>query len=220
MLRPGPDIVAELARAVEAWDADRDGPGPNVALVGAEPFSHPELPAIVFAATEAGTARIRLRTGGEALQVRENAGGVIHAGVRQVEIVALAAGAHDALCGRPDAFAAVAAGVDAYLAAAKMQHATVALTARIPVCRHNLEHLPDAVAALSQLGASEVVLDLSPAAAASVGAAGWVASACDTGVVNGTWVSVLAPSRIAGVPELHFVAVAAPSSTDEHEIAP
>ncbi len=211
--RPGGDVIAEALAVVESWDRSAFGPGPNLSFVDAEPFSHPELPGVVFATAEAGASRIRLRTGGEALSAPENAEGVLHAGIRHVEIVLLAGGQeHDALAGRSGAFEALSKGAGALVEAARTHGTVIALTGRVPVCRHNLEHASSAVAALASLGASAVVLDVSEGAAASVDAASWLASACDTGIVNGTWVSVASTRTIPGVHELHWVAVSSSST--------
>jgi hypothetical protein len=211
--RPAADVIAEALEAIESWDHATLGPGPNIVFAGAEPFSHPELPSVIFAAAEAGASRISLRTSGEALSLAENAAGVIHAGVRHVEVVLLGDGDHHQLVtGRPGSFAAISQGVRALADAAREQHVSVAVSGRVPVCRHNLEHVPAAVAALSELGASEVVLEVGVAAASSAEGGRWLASACDTGVVNGTWVSVSSSKPSPQVPSLHLVGVTTTSA--------
>ncbi len=210
--RSSAQVVADLRVAAAEWDGEACGPGPNIALAGGEPFAHPELPAIVFAATEAHVERLRLRTGAEALSVAENAAGVLHAGVRHLEVVVLAdAAAHDELTARPGAFAAAASGVSAFATAARDRVVPVAVAGRVPVCRHNLAHVPAAVAALSRLGARDVVLDVSREAALSLQAGEWIASACQTGLMNGTWVSVATPEPLSEVPALHHVALWSPA---------
>ena len=209
--RSGADVIADALLAIERWDRRVHGPGPNLSFVGAEPFSHLELPGVIFAASEAGASRLRLRTGAEALSVTENAAGVIHAGVRHLEIVLLGgAELHDALRGRPGAFAALGAGVRAFVDAASDQSAEIALTGLVPVCRHNLEDLPATVAVLSRLGVGEVVLEIAETPASAVDAGSWIASACDTGVVNGTWVSVRCARPLVGVPRVHEFSVSTP----------
>lgn len=211
--RPDAEVIADALGVIEVWDRALCGPGPNLAFVGGEPFLHPGLPGVVFASAEAGASRLRLRTSGEALSTPENATGVVHAGVRNVEIVLLGdAAAHDELSARPEGFAASSAGTDALADSARAQGVVVALTGLVPVCRHNLAFAPAAVSALSRMGASEVVLDVSSDALAAVGAGAWIASACDTGIVNGTWVSVRAPVAVAGVPAIHRVVTAESSS--------
>ena len=210
------DVSAEAAAAIERWDHGLYGPGPNLSFVGAEPFSHPDLPAIVFGAVEDGASRIRLRTAAEALKVAENAAGVVQAGVRHFEVVVLAdTHAHDELAARPGSFAMFSHGVARFVEASREMGVAVAIAGRVPVCRHNLEHLPTAVAALSRLGASEIVLDVSANAAATVGAGSSISSACDTGIVNGTWVSVATPTPIAALPALHLLSVAAGTASDD-----
>jgi hypothetical protein len=222
--RAGSAVIAEALEIIESWDRVASGPGPNLSFGGAEPFSHAELPRIIIAAAEAGASRLRLTTSAEALSVPDNAAGVVHAGVRHLEIVLLADGAaHDDLTGRPGAFAALARGARGFSEAARAQAATVALTGRVPVCPHNMESVPAAVAALAELGAREVVLEVGDEAAASVDAGRWLASACETGVVNGTWVSVRSWRPIASVPELHSIAVSTPlpsSTASDWEASP
>jgi MoaA/NifB/PqqE/SkfB family radical SAM enzyme len=206
--RQGAEVTAEALAVIESWDCSAYGPGPNLSFVDAEPFLHRELPAIVFAAAEAGASRIRLCTGGEALSVSENAGGVLHAGVRHIEIVLLGGRLeHDRLAGRPGAFEALEHGTRVLGEAAGVRGTHIALTGRVPVCRHNLEDTPSAVAALAGLGASAVVLEVSDEAGMSVDASSWLSSACDTGVVNGTWVSVASARAIPSVHDLHLVPV-------------
>lgn len=185
--------VAETLESVRAvcgaWDA---GPGPNVALIGAEPFSHPELPTLVSGAVEAGAVRIRLRTDGGALSAPGNALGAIAAGVRHLEVVLLGgdAATHDGLARRPGLFADAIAGMSAFADAGAKQRVPVALAGLVPVCRHNLDRVPGAVGALARAGVVTVTLDVSAEAAASIGAQRWLAAAVETGTVNGVWVSV------------------------------
>lgn len=205
--RAAEDVIAEALSAIESWDRALLGPGPNVALVGAEPFAHPSLPEIVFTLVEAGASRLRLRTGAEALIVAENAEGVLRAGVRHLEVVVLGPHeVHDALTARPDAFESARRGMRAFLDTAGESGIDAVLSGRIRVCRHNLEHAPAAVAVLAEVGALEIVLQVSDTASKTVGAATWIASACDTGVVNGVWVSVECAAALPGVADLHFVA--------------
>jgi hypothetical protein len=207
--RAGAEVIREALVAIESWERPVMGPGPNISFVGGEPFAHVELPAIIAATADGGASRIRLRSGGEALSVRENAAGVVHSGVRHIEIVLLGdAAEHEDLAARRGAFAALVGGARAFLDSGRSQHADVVISGLVPVCRHNLAYVPSAVARLAELGASEVVLDVEPHAASSVDAATWLASACDTGIVNGAWVAVRAPRSIASVPSIHQVGVA------------
>jgi MoaA/NifB/PqqE/SkfB family radical SAM enzyme len=209
--RTGWAVIAEALAIIESWDRAALGPGPNLSFGGAEPFSHAELPRIITTAAEAGASRLRLTTSAEALSVPGNAAGVVHAGVRHLEIQLLGDGVgHDDLTGRRGAFAAMVRGARGFSEAAGAQGAAVALTGRVVVCRHNLESVPAAVAALAELGAREVVLEVGDEAAASVDAGRWLVSACETGVVNGTWVSVRSSRPLATIPELHRFAVCTP----------
>ena len=189
VLRASAQIVAEIDARTLGWNT---GPGPNFAFVGTEPFAHPELPALVAAAVAAGAQRIRLRTDAGALAIPGNAAGVIHAGVRQVEVVLLGGDAsiHDALAGRAGLFDAALEGLRAFSSAALAVDAHVAVCAFIPVCAHNLTQLPAAVSACASAGAVSAVLSMPAALSGSSAAREWIGAALDTGTVNGVWVSV------------------------------
>lgn len=180
-------IGARVADAVAAW---ADGPGPNVYFTGPEPFSHPELPALIAAAAGLGVERIGLRTDAGALSVPGNAEGVLATGVRHLQVVMRAGSseAHDSLVGRTGLFDAAMAGVSAFVAAAHSSRFSAAVTGLVPVCGHNVAELPAAVVALARCGAVSVEIAVSPEARSVRGFAGWAASAVDTGMVNGVWV--------------------------------
>ena len=150
-------VLADVTAVCASWS---DGPGPNVSLVGAEPFAHPELPLLVQGAVEAGCERIRLRSDAGALSAGNNAAGVLGAGVRHLEVVLLGGdpSTHDELVGRQGAFAAAMAGVSTFGSVAAAQGAHVAVTGRIPVCRHNRDDLLATVQALVALGAIAIQL--------------------------------------------------------------
>lgn len=210
--RPAADILAQLSLIAEKWPG---GPGPSVAFVGAEPFLHAELPVIVMGATSARFERIRLRTGATALAAHDNAEGAIHAGVRHVEAVLLGAGeAHDELAGLPGGFASAMTGLALLRNAAENGAKTVAVTGRVPVCRHNLEHVGPAVAALAQAGAVAIELAVSEGAADAAALTRHLAPAVETGVVNGVWVSV------SGLPSEKFGALAPLHAVAPSEVAP
>lgn len=189
--RPVALIAAEIAEAVGAWPADA-GAGPNVSLTGSEPFEHPELPAVVAAAGQAGARRIRLETSGAGLQSPGNAAGALSAGVTHVRVTLLGGtpGVHDALTGCPGAFDAAIAGLRTFRACASEAGAHVCVTVRVPACRHNLHDLPAAVAAAVDAGADSVTLAIGDGGADLAPALPWLTAACDTGVVNGSWVEV------------------------------
>jgi len=186
-LRDSAEVVRDIRSAVEQW---KSGPGPNVVLGRAEPFLHPELPSIVGAARDAGVRRLRLVTGGGALGVGENASGSIQAGVRHLELVLLSgeASIHDALWGRDGALAAALKGVERFSEAATAHGMPIALTGRIPVCRHNAASVPSAVGALGAAGAVSVVIQPAPEGGFAPDAA-WLAAVADTGMVNRVWVT-------------------------------
>lgn len=188
---PASSIADEIARVAADW---LRGPGPNVSFTGFEPFSHPELPAIVGAAAENGFERIRLSTDAGALAHGGNAAGVIGAGVRQLEVIVLGDdGVHDELCGCPGLLGAARAGVAAFMAAAAAQGVLVTVSGRVPVCAHNARHLPDAVAALAEMGAVFVsVVPLVDEIDPDV-----VAIAEQTAVTAGAWLHVPGVSSLS-----------------------
>jgi len=189
-------VGSRIASVVAEWG---DGPGPNVLLTGPEPFAHPELPGIVASAAASGCERIGLRTDAGALSMPGNAEGVLGAGVRHLQLVVLGgAGAHDRLADRPGLFDAASQGARAFIAAAQRGGEHVAVTGLVPVCAHNVPELPAAVAALASAGAVAVEFAVQPTAADARGFSDWLASAIDTGTVNGVWVTVtgVEPQRV------------------------
>ena len=165
-------------------------PGPNVLLVGPEPFAYPELPALVGACVRAGVERIGIETDGGALSAHGNAAGALSAGVTNIVVRVLAADddRSAALTGRPGLARQVAEGVRAYRDAAERTGTHVAITAVVPVCRHNVEHLPATVAELATWGLDAVRLRSTALDISAGGDAALVAAACDTGMVNHLWV--------------------------------
>ena len=199
------EIIGSVRSVADAW---KDGPGPNVSLAGTEPFGHAELPAIIAGAVALGMQRICLRTDGGALSVDGNARGAVHAGVRQIELVVLGdLAVHDELAATPGLFVAARQGARAFLDAARDARVPAALTAMLPVCRHNIAALPGAVALLAEMGAVAVELDVAESAQRAVGYRKWVSAALETGMVNGVWVYVRrADAPLASDARLHAVA--------------
>jgi hypothetical protein len=186
-----PEVIAAIERAVAGW-GESAGPGPNVALTGPDPFGHPELPELVGAAVRAGARRLRLDTDAVALQSQRNAAGSLLAGVRHIRFTVLGgtAGVHDALAGAPGLLDATLAGVGSFVSAAEAERVSACVTALVPVCRHNVHDLPEAVARAVEAGASAVLLRVDDAGLDLGRAVPWVTAACDSGVVNGVWVEV------------------------------
>jgi hypothetical protein len=178
-------MIAEAARAGE-------GRGCNVEFTGPEPFGHPELPALVASAKRHGVQRLRLDTDAVALSSPANAGGSIAAGVRHVRFTVLggSAGLHDALVGEPGALDATLAGIRSFVSAASELDEAVSVTATVPVCRHNVHDLTPAVLAAVEAGAEAVTLLLDDGGLDLAVAVPWLSAACDTGVVNASWVEV------------------------------
>lgn len=156
----------------------------GVALVGFEPFAHPQLPAIIAALRAQGEERIRLRTDCGALVTPGNAEGVIAAGVRHLEAVFLSDRAtHDRLTGRVGLFEAATRGARSFTAAAAVADERVVLTGYVPLCAHNVRTAAYAVAHLASLGAVAVHVD---ATRAKQGDEAHVIAALDTGAALGT----------------------------------
>ena len=184
--RSAEDIVAEIREVTEAWTAPV---GPNVVFGGFEPFSHPELPALINAARLAGVTRVCLETDGGALAQPVNAHGAFRSGVRHLRVRTLGIGREaDELAGRPGLSAGAVSGIHAFLQAATEAEDKVAVAAVIPVCVHNVALLPSTVAALADAGVRAV----SPVGNGTVpdASAATIAAACDTGTVNRVWVDV------------------------------
>lgn len=175
-----PVDMAEMGIAVHRpFDPGLTG----VALVGFEPFAHPQLPAIIAALRAQGEERIRLRTDCGALITPGNAEGVIAAGVRHLEAVFLSDRVnHDRLTGRAGLFEAATRGVRAFITAAAAADARVVLTGYVPLCAHNVRTAAFAVAHLASLGALAVHVD---ASRAKQGDEAHLVAALDTGAALG-----------------------------------
>jgi hypothetical protein len=182
-------ITADIERVVAGWAVP---PGPNVELTGPEPLAHPELPAVVAAAVQAGVRRLRLLTDAAGFCVPANAEGAIASGVRHIKFALLGGtpGVHDVLAGTAGALEATSQGVRAYLEAAGMLGSDVHVSAVIPVCRHTAGDLPVTVARAAEAGADSVLLRVDDGGVDLRAALPTIAAACDTGVVNGVWVEV------------------------------
>lgn len=180
------DVAAELQEVAAEWTA---AVGPGVVLCGPEPFMHPSLPQIVAAARSAGFERIGIETDGIALGREENARGALSAGVRHLQAIVFAIGTlGDRMAGAQGAAAASLAGIERFSATASSSGLPVAVSAVVPVCRHNAEQLHLVVAAAARAGAGRVVLTAaSPHVAVPEPV---IAAACDTGTVNRVWVEV------------------------------
>ncbi|MBN2247221.1 MAG: hypothetical protein JW733_00830 [Coriobacteriia bacterium] len=193
--------VSDIAAALAAARGTH-----GVALVGPEPFSHPELPRVIAACRDAGFKRIALETDGSALAVHGNAPGVLHAGVRHLWVRVLGAhdAAHDERIGRPGRGAAARAGCAAYRAAALEMGRAVVVTAVVPVCRHTLPELHAIVAECGARGFDAVRLVSTGPLSASAEA--MIEAACDTGMVNRIWVSTDGSLPLPASHRLHGVA--------------
>lgn len=184
--RCGAEKSAATAHELEVVSTrleEYSGAASGVAFIGFEPFAHPALPDIIAAAVDAGFVRIMLRTDAGALGVGGNADGAVAAGVTHIEVVLLGdESTHDRLAGVPGLFASAAAGVSAFTSAAERQGAAVFVSGLLPLCEHNLQSAPAAVAAFASLGASAVRLDASDVEGADSMAA--IEAALDTATVN------------------------------------
>ena len=187
--RSAVEVTAEIAMVCALWEGL---PGPNLALGGAEPFGHPDLPALVGAAVEAHCQRLCLDSDAVALRSPQNAGGSLMAGVRHLSWTILGGtpGVHDALLGAPGALDASVEGVRSFESIAAAETVDVSVTAVVPVCRHNVHDLPAAAGLVVDAGADRVLLRIEDGGLDLRSALPWIIAACDTGVVNGVWVEV------------------------------
>ena len=207
-LRGASEVVAEVTQVAQTWGS---GPGPNVSFTGVEPFRHPALPDILAGAVQAGVRRIRLESDAAALCSPEAATEAIRAGVLHLRVTVLGAtaSAHDALAGRTsaDGLERTLAGIGGFVEAAEALNAPIQVTARVPVCRHNFRDLPAIVTAMATARVSSVLLLVDDPRLDLRTAAPWIEAACDTGVVNATWVEVEGvPFGLASGWELHMAA--------------
>lgn len=188
MFRPVEDIVREVA-LVGGETPVPDG----VLFTGCEPFSHPHLPRIVDAARQAGIERVCLRTDAGALSRSDNARGALAAGVTHIDVVLVADSEdHDRLTGIRGLASACASGVLAFKEAAEATGRRVAVTGRVPLCRHNVHLAAHAVARLAALGAVAVCLDTTHV---RPGDLAHVSAALDTAAVNGVHAWADGPSQ-------------------------
>ena len=209
-VRDAAEVIAEIREVSISWGS---GPGPNLSLAGAEPFRHPHFAEIVAACIEAGARRIRLDSDAVALASGDAATTAIDNGIRHLQFTLLGSTAplHDSRCGAAGAFDDTLRGVQAFATAASDSKAPVMISAHIPVCRHNLQDAPSIVTAAAKAGVSRVSVKLADPHLALLTAAPWVSAACDTGIVNATWVEVEGvPFCLAAGWELHLASIYRP----------
>lgn len=200
----GSDEIAEDVR--DAVDEFGDGPGPNVSLVGSEPLGHPELPALVTACVRSGVERLRLEGDAGGFAAGENAAGALASGIRHFRMRLLAGtpALHDGLLGAPGRLEASLDGMAAFVAAAESGGHKVAPSALVPLCRHNLAELPQAVTLACSAGARAVTIRLADPTMGLAAAVPLLDAACDSGTVNSAWVSLEGfPREVTAGLELH-----------------
>jgi hypothetical protein len=187
--RPAAEVVAEASAACASWSG---GAGPNIRLTGAEPFAHPELPAVITGVIGAGCRRLELESDAIGLRSPANARGALLSGVRHVRTTFLAGteGVHDALAGAPGVFEAAREGIAAFTGVAAVEGIDVSVTVVVPVCRHSAHDLPAAIGAAVEAGADRVEMRIADGGLDLTSALPWIVASCDTGVVNGVWVEV------------------------------
>lgn len=204
------DASSILAAIHETGSSSVGGRGLNLSLGGAEPFQHPALFELLEASVAAGASRIRLESDAHALVARETAERTLRSAVRHLTfpLIGSTADIHDSLSGRRGSFQDTIAGVKNFIAAAQDGGMKVHLTARVPVCRHNLHDTAEIVALAAKTGAHSVLLAVDDVDLDLRHAGPWLGAACDTGVVNTIWVEVEgAPYENASGWELHLASV-------------
>lgn len=196
-----PADFASVALALTEYASGvRKGSAKNVVFNGFEPFAHPSLPQIISTAADLGFERIRLRTDGGALARHGNAEGALSVGANHLEVVLLGGSeTHDRLSERAGLFPSAVAGINAYRAAANSRGMQVFVSAIVPVCKHNLQQLPQTVAAAAALGLAAVAIDAS-GIKPSPEAKALLEAAVETGVVNlmSAWVTGFPGALSAG----------------------
>jgi hypothetical protein len=111
----------------------------------------------------------------------------------------------------PGDFEAVLQGVRIFSEAADELGSRVQTSARVPVCRHNLQDLPAIVTTAAENRISYVRLVVEDEALDLWAAAPWLEAACDTGIVYATWVEVEGvPFGPAAGWELHLASIYRP----------
>lgn len=206
-LRSAPEILADVTGACAAWAGQ---PGPNVEFVGAEPFHHPQLLDLVRAAIDAGAQRVRLQSDCVALDSRHTAEAVLAAGVRQLEFEVRGAdeASHVTRAGAGTSLEATLEGASRFRDVAAEHGLRVHVSARVPVCKHNVHELPAIVAVIAERGITSVRLVIEDESLDPWGEAPWIEAACDTGIVDTTWVEVEGvPYGAAPGWELHLASV-------------
>lgn len=188
-LRNTQSVLSEIRKAISAWPG---GPGPNLSFAGAEPFRHPAIFDLLAASVAAGANRIRLESDAHGLVARGAAEHALASGVRHLAFPILGSTPqlHDALSGSPGSLANTLAGVETFTSAARDGGLRVHVTARTPVCRHNLHDTPAIVTAAAKAGANAIRLTINDVDLDVRQACAWLGAACDTGIVCGIWVEV------------------------------
>jgi len=160
----------------------------NCLLDGVEPFRHPALPEVLASCAEAGAERIAMVTDAGALGIRENATGALSAGLRQIHVPLLGAGAraHDPLT-RPGAFDKTSSGVAGFLRVAEGMGVPALVIGLLPLCEHTVHSAPAIVATFARFGAVAVRIAVADARLVD---APELAAAFETGMINGVWVWV------------------------------
>lgn len=182
-------VKRDIERVSRAWSGR---PGPNLAFTGAEPFRHPAIAELFESAVAEGAERIRVDSDATALRSAEAADAALRQGLRHLRFTLLGSShaLHDALAGTSASFAETLEGVGVFARVAEESHLPVYVSARVPVCRHNLKDLPAVVDSASRAGASSVLLKVADGGLDPRAAAAWLEAACDTGVIHAAWVEV------------------------------
>jgi hypothetical protein len=206
-LRGVTTVIENIREVAAAWNR---GPGPNLSFTGAEPFRHPALFDLLDASVAAGASRIRLESDAQALGCDGTAERALRFGVRHLRFPLLGSvnELHDSLVGATGSLEATLAGVRRFIDVASKGGADVHITARVPVCRHNLHDTPGIVTLAAETGATSVLLTVDDVDLDLRQASSWLEAACDTGTVCATWVEVEGvPYGCASGWELHLASL-------------
>lgn len=187
--RDAPEIVPEIHSAVHEWG---ERPGPNFSFCGAEPLGHLAIFELLEVARVGGARRIRLETDARALSDLAIADRILRAGVRHLTIPLLGSTpeVHNALAGPSASLHETLAGAHAFAETAEQAGLPVHITARVPVCHHNLHDTPAIVTLAAQNDIRHVQLAIDDPDLDVRRSAPWLEAACDSGIVYATWVEV------------------------------
>jgi hypothetical protein len=149
-----PGLRTPAAEAVRRIYAARKAGYKRVGFSGGEALLRRDLPALVAAARKVGFRAVRLQTNGMKLADAALAGKLVRAGLTVCKFTFLShkPGVHDALTGKPGAFARSLRGLD------NMVAARLSVGVNLLIARKNYKTLPETLAFFMRRGVTNFVL--------------------------------------------------------------